>query len=210
MAVILRLTALIVTAFLGGCVYYPYETAFGACDNAAGACYQECDVAVDGDPLSGGQCRQSCDAGANQCFADAYDYHRPVSGYANAYDPWPWRGRYGYWRPDDGYFFSFAYGGRAYGRADYPYYGAPRRRYRQDRRRSRRDYRRNRRDGAHQGAGQTQPQQPASPQIVAPPNRSRPPARTLPAPQQTPPVRPRQSVPRATPRNRDELDYQEP
>ncbi len=106
---------------LTGCVTYPYETAFAACDGAAGACYDYCEQFADA-PDDYAACHADCDAEANQCFADSYDQYRYArSGYGySAYGPSPWYGRYGYWYPDQGYIFSFSYYGN-YGYRDRNY-----------------------------------------------------------------------------------------
>lgn len=98
---------------LAGCVTYPYESAFNACDDEAGACYQYCADVSDSE-AEGAACRADCEVGANQCFADAYDrYDYNRSAYRGAYyEPsWPWYGRYGAWGPRRGYYFDFTYWG---------------------------------------------------------------------------------------------------
>ena len=55
--------------FVGGCATYPYETAFEACDDEAGACYRFCEE--EPDEQGAAQCRSDCEERANLCFADA-------------------------------------------------------------------------------------------------------------------------------------------
>lgn len=124
MGIFWKRTALGASLFLlAGCVTaYPYQTAFETCDGQAGSCYQYCEQFSD-QPAEYDACHADCEATANQCFANAYDgyhYAGPRYGYGG-YDSWPWNGRYGYWRPDYGYYFNFGYyGGHHYGS---PYYG---------------------------------------------------------------------------------------
>lgn len=98
---------------LAGCITYPYQSAFDACDAEAGACYRYCeDVAADDRDYAA--CHADCEFGANQCFADAYDrYSYGGSAYSGAYyqPSWPWYGRYGAWGPSNGYYFDFSYWG---------------------------------------------------------------------------------------------------
>ncbi len=157
-----------------GCVY-PYETAFRACDEAAGACYQQCETVaagpLDGDPQR--QCRMVCEERASVCFADAYPAARPT-GSAYAYSG-AWRGHYGYWRPQFGYAYGLHYRGgyRNPYYYDRYYYG-----------RSRRHYDRRGRGGGGIGAAP-----PIAPPAAPPPQASPPPARpTARPPRRTTPL----------------------
>lgn len=97
-----QLVTLAGIVLLGGCVAYPYQTAFQTCDNAAGACYRGCEDyagAADYD-----RCHADCEYSADRCFDNAYQPYSGAYGY-----PSTWRGRYGYWYPDRGYAFSFGY-----------------------------------------------------------------------------------------------------
>ncbi|MEO1136039.1 MAG: hypothetical protein AAFW68_05420, partial [Pseudomonadota bacterium] len=126
----------------------------------------------------GAACRADCEAGANQCFAAAYDsYSYAGSAYSRSayYQPsWPWYGRYGAWGPQRGYYFDFTYWGRSGG------YYPPRNRHRyrsgRDRHRGDRDRRRGPRysDGdnagspsAEQSTRQTVPRQ-STPNVSEP------------------------------------------
>lgn len=108
--------------FVSGCVAYPYETAFDACDSQAGACYRYCEQFAD-IPEDFAACHADCEAQANACFAAAYDDYRYAQssyGYSGGYSSWPWYGRYGHWYPDRGFFFSYGYaGGYGYNRPHY-------------------------------------------------------------------------------------------
>lgn len=121
-----------VLLLLSGCVTYPYQTAFDACDAEAGACYRYCEEAA----LSDGEyaaCHSDCEVGANRCFAGAYDRYSYSSAYSGSYyaPSWPWYGRYGAWGPSSGYYFDFTYWGGSSRYYD-PYY---RNRHQHDRRR---------------------------------------------------------------------------
>ncbi len=127
---------------LAGCVTYPYQTAFDACDAEAGACYRYCEE-VAGDERDYSACHAECEVGANQCFASAYDrYSYNSSAYGGSYyaPSWPWYGRYGAWGPTNGYYFDFSY------RSGGGYY-PPHRRERYDRHRGDRHRGDNHRDG---------------------------------------------------------------
>lgn len=172
-----RLVALAGMALIGGCVAYPYQTAFQTCDSAAGACYRGCEDYA-GTPEYG-QCHADCEYSADRCFDSAYEPYRYSYGY-----PSTWRGRYGYWYPDSGYAFSFGY------------YSGYRDRYHHrrhhDYRDRRRDYRDDRRDRRRRTPGQ--PDSSSGGQAASPP----PPVRN------TPPVGsgregPRRVLPRSTP-----------
>lgn len=107
----LSLVALGLTA-VSGCVTYPYETSFSACDNAAGLCYRACEDYRDTPDY--GRCHADCEFSADRCFASAYEPYRYSYGYSS-----PWYGNYGSWYPNSGYAFSFGY-------YNYDYYGRDR------------------------------------------------------------------------------------
>ncbi len=173
----IRFWPLSVLLVAAGCVSYPYETAFSACDAEAGACYRYCEE-FEGSP-DYGTCHADCDAGANQCFAGAYNaYEYSGASYGARYSglrpPPPWYGNYGAWYPNSGYVFSFSYFdnyGYGYNR---PYRGRNRA-YRRDRRAYR-----PRGQGGGQGAN---PPAQRPPQGAPPP---RQPRMTPPPPQRGP------------------------
>ena len=206
---------------LGGCVLYPYESAFETCDDEAGICYRFCEDAPT--EASGAACRRGCDDAANQCFDEAYSaYNYRGSSYAYS---GPWYGSYGYWRPGYGYFYSFDYYTRGHRYRD-PYYDGWRRhrrdidrrdygydrryrdddRYRDDRRERRRDRRRRNRD-----RGEGAP--PATNPPPARPPRARPPETPPPTGVAPPRPEPRARPPRARPPDRrieeDERDIRQ-
>ena len=200
---------------LGGCVLYPYESAFETCDDEAGICYRFCEDAPT--EASGAACRRGCDDAVNQCFDEAYSaYNYRGSSYAYS---GPWYGSYGYWRPGYGYFYSFDYYTRGHRYRD-PYYDGWRRhrrdidrrgygydrRYRDDRRERRRDRRRRNRD-----RGEGAP--PATNPPPARPPRARPPETPPPTGVAPPRPEPRARPPRARPPDRrieeDERDIRQ-
>ncbi|WP_425409091.1 hypothetical protein [Hyphococcus sp.] len=124
---------------LSGCVTYPYQTAFAACDNEAGACYQYCEQFAT-NALDYGACHADCEAEVDRCFAQAdYDYGYSSTYVTSGYSSGPWYGRYGRWAPRQGYYFDFTYFDRypSYRRAHpgYRYSDRPWRGRRGDRRR---------------------------------------------------------------------------
>ncbi|NWG71048.1 MAG: hypothetical protein HXY23_05475, partial [Parvularculaceae bacterium] len=110
-------------ALLTGCVTYPYEDSFAACDRAAAQCYRGCEDSYGYGGYRDDRCRRDCDYSANRCFDSAYSPYRSSYGY-DGYSSWPWRGSYGYWYPDRGYTFTYNYGSSRYRGRDYrdPYY----------------------------------------------------------------------------------------
>lgn len=111
------LGAAVSLAALSGCVTYPYEDSFAACDRAAAQCYRGCDdsYGYGGNYGASDRCRRDCDYSANRCFDSAYSPYRSSYGYDGyGASSWPWRGSYGYWYPDRGYFFSYNYGSSRY------------------------------------------------------------------------------------------------
>lgn len=180
---------------LAGCVTSPYQTAFTTCDDEAGACYRYCAEISESDE-DGAACRADCEAGANQCFADAYDrYSYAGSTYSRSsayYQPsWPWYGRYGAWGPRRGYYFDFTYWGRSSGYYPPRHRRGDRHRYRSDRDGRRGD--RNRPRGPRYSDGDNA----GSPSAEPPTRRSSPRRRATQEPQ-TGRTRPQQTAPNAS------------